>query len=123
MRNEKQKKQAHLPVPGLSAADALFVALKDEDTAYFLRAHFAAPELKPQILSRRWVTEDDSRRLWQVAIIEKSRLGGRRGRFFNVAHISLDAASGEIRQKWFFGNVYLEEYLEFTDRLTARRSG
>jgi hypothetical protein len=109
-------------MPGISAADALFVALKDEDTACFLRTHFAAPELKPQVLSRRWVTEHDSRRLWQVAIIEKSRLGSRQAHFFNVAHISLDAASGEIRQKWFFGNVFLEEYLEFIDRLTARRS-
>ena len=107
---------------GLSAADALFVALQDKDTAHFIRAYFAAPELKPRVLSRRWVTEHESKQLWQVAIIEKSCLGGRRGQFFNVAHISLDAASGEIRQKWFFGNVFLEEYLEFINRLTARRS-
>jgi hypothetical protein len=123
MRNEKQKKLAGCLVPALSAADALFVALKDEDTASFLRTHFAEPELKPEVLSRRWVTEHDSTRLWQVAIIEKSRLGGRPGRFFNIAHISLDAASGEIRQKRFFANVFLEEYHEFIDRLSARRSG
>lgn len=122
MRNEREMKPADWPMSGLSAADALFVALKDEDMAHFIRAYFAEPELKPQVLSRHWLTEHDSSRLWQVVIIEESRLGGRRGQFFNVAHISLDAASGEIRGKWFFGNIFLEEYLEFIDRLNARRS-
>ncbi|MDH7512600.1 MAG: hypothetical protein QHH14_06620 [Clostridiales bacterium] len=122
MQNERQNKAEGLSVPGLSAADAMVIALRDEDTACFLRTHFAAPELKHEVLSRRWVTEHDSRKTWQVAIIEKGRLGGGREQVLNIAHISLDALSGEICQKWFFGNVFLEEYLEFIDCLSARRS-
>ncbi len=122
MQNERQNKAEDSPVPGLSAADALFIALEDQDTSYFLKTYFAAPELKHQVFSRRWVTEHDSRKIWQVAIIEKSRLGGGREQLLNIAHISLDASSGEICKKWFFGNVFLEEYLEFIDRLSVRRS-
>ncbi len=123
MKNDSKKTSVDCPMTGLSAGDALFIALKDEDTAHFLRTHFSAPELDHHIYSRRWMMEQDSRRFWQVTIIEKSSLDGKREQFFNIAHISLDAVSGQICQRWFFGNILLQEYLEFINRLGTRPTG
>jgi len=123
MRNAMQKEFADQPAPELSAAEAFSIALEDRRTARFLKTHFSAPELRPRVFSRRWLRKAASGAFWQIAIIEKTPAVGNKNWLLTVAHVSVDAADGEIRGRWFFCRIFLEEYLEFIVRSGAHQTG
>jgi len=108
----------------LSAEKALFLALEDPPTAYFLRTAFAIPEQRPEIMTERWVTKDKFCYFWQVAIIEKPRPALRGNPpLLNIAHVTVDALDGKISQRWFLRSVFYEEYQEFMKSLFSLHEG
>jgi hypothetical protein len=120
MRQIGQRKPDH----GLSAEQALFLALEDPQTACFLKTSFSTPEQKSEIITERRVTKNSLGYFWQVAIIEKPLPTLRANLpLLNIAHIIVDALDGKILRRWFLRNVFSEEYQEFKRRLFAPHEG
>jgi hypothetical protein len=112
------------PGRGLSAEQALFLALEDPQTACFLKTTFTIPEEKPEIVTERWMTRDKRCYSWQVAIIEKPLPGLRANLpLLNIAHIMINALDGKVLQRWFLQSVFYEEYTEFMSNVFSLHEG
>ena len=100
--------------PGIGAADALFAALADLKTAAFIKTVFSQPERKPAVTTEKKRRRLGRKRFWEVAIIEKPPSPPRlKSPLLNVAHVLIDAADGQVRERWFLTKVQDDEYRDF----------
>lgn len=111
------------PDSGLSAAEALFIALGDGQAAFFMKTHFSPPEQRAHVFSKRWIIRENSCCFWHVAVIEQGRVPTGTRPLINVAHIIVDGFSGRIQKKWLLGNIFEDEYRQFLKELFARHGG
>jgi hypothetical protein len=108
----------------LTAVHALVIALEDRETSAFLRTAFSAPEQRANVVTERRYSNGTGRRLWHISIIETPRPSAVLTRpLLNIAHVAVDARSGQVRGRWFWRGVFYEEYREFVRKLPSLRLG
>jgi hypothetical protein len=122
---ERQAERRRRPAAGgIGAADALFAALADLQTAAFIRSVFSLPEHRPEVTTEKSEFRMGDERFWQVAIIEKPRAtGGLKDSFLNVAHVVIGAGDGRVRERWFLRKIHDDEYREFLRARLPRPPG
>ena len=109
---------------GIGAADAVFAALADLKTAAFIKAVFSQPEERPAVTTEKARCRLGRKRFWEVAIIEKPpNSPPLRNPLLNVAHLLIDAADGQVRERWFLTKVQEDEYRDFLRARFPRPAG
>ena len=112
------------PGGGIGAADAVFAALADLKTAAFIKTVFSRPEERPAVTTEKAHCRLGRKRFWEVAIIEKPPTSPPlKNPLLNVAHLLIDAADGQVRERWFLTKVQDDEYRDFLRARFPRPAG
>lgn len=115
-KKTKQRKIEEITFP-INGSKALRIALEDTETYYFIKTNFSYPEQKPEIMSHKWISRNNSGYRWNVEIIEKIRLFfSGESEMINVAFVEIDSFSGKIMKREFFLNIFLSEYKDIKIR-------
>lgn len=97
---------------------ALQIAWQDPETIFFIHKNFALPEENPEVISRRWVNQDEEGTKWCVEIIEKNPFFFKKGvELINAALIVIEARSSKIIKRYFLNNVLSHEYIKITSEI------
>jgi len=120
---ENRREMRRTPAAGIGAADALFAALADLKTAAFIKTVFSQPEQRPSVTTEKARCRLGRKRFWEVAIIEKPPSPQLKNPLLNVAHLLIDAANGQVRERWFLTKVQDDEYRDFLRARFPRPAG
>lgn len=106
---KKQKSKEHGFL--LTASAALLMALEDAKTSHFIKANFADPQQRPDIVSRTSLFRKNQHCRWIVEVKEEIplSLNGKSG-LMNIARIEIDPFKGMIIRRLFLKYILEEEY-------------
>lgn len=100
-----------IPSITLPPLRALQIAWEDPDAVIFIHKNFSLPEEHPEIISRRWISQDEEGNKWWVEIIEKNPFFSKIGMdLINVVLIVIDPKSSKIIKRFFLSHVMFDEY-------------
>jgi len=111
--------QKPVPIPSFQA---LQIAWQDPETVFFIHKNFALPEEHPEVICRRWISQDEEGNKWWVEIIEKNPFFSKRGvDLINAALIVIDAKSSKIIKRIFLSHVLSDEYIKIISGILSER--